>query len=249
MKQEKPGIRLYVALPLAAGAAIELSEKQSHYLANVMRVKAGDAIAVFNGQDGEWLATVETAGKKQVTLRAERQLRRQQPSPDLWLVFAPIKAKTERVVEKAVELGASKLIAVFSRYAVVTSVNLEKLSACAIEAAEQCRRMDVPAIETCRDVPTLLAGWSPSRLLLYGDESGGGEPLPNMLSTLPKGDCGLLIGPEGGFSAEEHRRLKSLPFVRPFTMGPRIMRADTAAVAALACIQSQLGDWNKTPQY
>ncbi|MDE3059929.1 MAG: 16S rRNA (uracil(1498)-N(3))-methyltransferase [Pseudomonadota bacterium] len=247
MTQPKPDIRLYVPQPLVAGERLTLGQGQSHYLAQVMRRKAGDSIAVFNGHDGEWLASVEYVAKKSVTLEVSRLLRLQKRSPDLWLAFAPIKGKTELVAEKAVELGASALLPVFTRHAVVKSINQEKLEAHAIEAAEQCERMDVPRIEAFKDLPALLAHWPEDRILFYGDESGGGTTLRLLLSSLPHGPFGLLIGPEGGFSAEEHRMLKSTPFVKPFGMGPRILRADTAAVAALACLQCWLGDWEEKP--
>jgi 16S rRNA (uracil1498-N3)-methyltransferase len=247
MNQAKLKIRLYVPETFSAGQAVSLGEGQTHYLTNVMRCRAGDPVAVFNGQDGEWLASVSTTHKKSITLALEKKLREQKNSPDLWLAFAPIKNKTELVVEKAAELGVSALLPVFTRHAVVRSINHDKLSAHAVEAAEQCSRLDVPPIEERKDLPSLLAGWPKDRTLLYGDESGGGTALKMLLPSLPRGKYGILIGPEGGFSEEEHHMLKIAGFVKPFTMGPRIMRADTAAVAALACVQAWLGDWEEKP--
>jgi 16S rRNA (uracil1498-N3)-methyltransferase len=249
MTQEKPKIRLFTDSRLHADA-VKLSGNQSHYVTNVMRADVGDVVRVFNGIDGEWLATINTLGKKQVTLSLIRQIKKQSPSPDLWLAFAPIKNKTELVVEKATELGAAKIIPVLTRYSVVKSINKEKLMANAVEAAEQCERLDVPVLEECVGLSHLLAAWPVSRILLHADESGAGEPLNNRLLPHIQGNAvGVLIGPEGGFSKEEQQLLKSKSFVRPFTLGPRILRADTAAVAALACVQAWLGDWEQKPNF
>lgn len=249
MMQEKPKIRLYVAKPYTAGDTLTVADGQAHYLIHVMRVDAGDRVAVFNGSQGEWLAEVASIGKKQVTLQLIAERCQQQSVPDLWLAFAPLRGKTEWVVEKAVELGVSKLMPVFTRHAVVKSVNMERLAAHAVEAAEQCGRMDVPPIEPCPDLPTLLSLWPTHRTLLYGDESGNGTPVRHVLSGLKKGAYGVLVGPEGGFSVAEHEALKAAPFVTPFTMGPRILRADTASAASLACIQAWLGDWDEKPAF
>jgi 16S rRNA (uracil1498-N3)-methyltransferase len=249
MKQAKPKIRLYVTQPLAGGHALRLTSGQSHYLWNVMRCREGDAIAVFNGSDGEWLAFVDTIEKKSVMLICKEQIAEQRTSPDVWLAFAPIKNKTELVVEKAVELGVSALLPVFTRHAVVRSVNREKLTAHAIEAAEQSGRHDVPRIEEHKDVSALLGSWPGDRTLLYGDESGKGAALKTLLPSLRAGKFAILIGPEGGFAAEEFALLRATPYTRGFGMGPRILRADTAAVAALACLQAWCGDWEKPPAF
>lgn len=250
MNQVKPKIRLYMNEPFAARQNIAPAPGQSHYLAHVMRVREGDAVALFNGEDGEWLASVASIQKKSLTLTLEKKIRGQKNSPDLWLAFAPIKNKTELVVEKAAELGVSTLLPVFTRHAVVRSVSHEKLMAHAVEAAEQCGRLDVPAIREHKDLAALLAHWPKDRALLYGDESGGGESLQILLQSLPKQKkYGVLIGPEGGFAAEEHQMLSAANFVKSFSMGPRILRADTAAVAALACVQAWLGDWNEKPDF
>lgn len=247
--QAKSRLRLYVTAALQPEETIILSHAQSHYAAGVMRARVGEAVSLFNGRDGEWMAEITVIAKKQVAVRLKEQCRKQQASPDLWLAFAPIKNKSDLVVEKATEIGASKLLPVFMRHSVVKSVNMEKLQAHAIEAAEQCERLDVPVIENGRDLPTLLKDWPEDRLLFYGDESGKGEPLNTLLAAMPKGAYGLLIGPEGGFSADEQRMLANIAFVRPFTMGPRILRADTAATAALACVQMHLGDWDAKPAF
>jgi 16S rRNA (uracil1498-N3)-methyltransferase len=249
MKPAKPKNRLYVNQPLGGGQALMLNSGQSHYLWNVLRCREGDAIAVFNGSDGQWRAQVDAIEKKSVRLICQAQMATQRTSPDVWLAFAPIKNKTELVVEKATELGVSALLPVFTRHAVVRSVNREKLVAHAIEAAEQSDRHDVPRIEEYKDIPSLLAAWPKDRTLLYGDESGGGAVLKSLLPSLPSGKYGILIGPEGGFASEEFAQLRAAPFARGFGMGPRILRADTAAVAALACLQAWRGDWDQLPAF
>ena len=245
----RPKIRLYVPEAFSKGGEVTLGQNQSHYLSHVMRLKAGDHVAIFNGADGEWLAELARADKKSVVLALQHQREAQRPSPDLWLAFAPLKNKSDLVVEKATELGVSRLIAVYTRHAVVKAVNMEKLAVHAMEAAEQCGRHDVPVIDEKKDLGFLLASWPGERLLLYGDETGGGEALKDVLAALDAAPLGVLIGPEGGFSAEELRMLKSVAFTRPFGMGPRILKADTAAVAALACVQSVAGDWRQKPRF
>ena len=239
--------RLYVPEPYAPGQSLALSEGQSHYLAHVMRGREGDSVAVFNGQDGEWRATITHVAKKSVTIQLQECTAAHKASPDLWLAFAPIKNKTDLVVEKAVELGVSALQVVYTRHAVVKSINRDKLLAHAIEAAEQCERHDVPTLEEHKDLSYLLAVWPKDRTLLFADESGSGADLKTLLPALPRGKYGLLIGPEGGFSADERQLLGLMPHVKAFSLGPRILRADTAAVAALACVQAWLGDWEERP--
>jgi len=257
-----------------------LEGDQAHYLINVMRCETGDRISLFNGRDGQWQAEVTSVSKKTINLSAIEQTRPQSPSPDLWLVFAAIKGKSELVVEKATELGVSKIIPLVTRHCVVRSLNMEKLEAHAIEAAEQCERLDVPTLETHKDLSHLLGAWDGNRKLLYGDESGGGMSLTKVLSSLreaalklkaeagdaaihldknwiasasPRNDEALkvavLVGPEGGFAADEFAMLRACDFAIPFGMGPRILRADTAAVSALACIQSHMGDWDEQPHF
>lgn len=245
---EKPKFRLFVEGAYAAGKTLVLSETQAHYATHVMRAHMGDAVLVFGGQEGEWLAHLVAAGKKEVAVKLDRQTRPQRKSPDLWLAFAPVKAKTDIIVEKATELGAMKILPVIMRHSVVMSVNEKKLAVHAMEAAEQCERLDVPVIEPYPDLQKLLDAWPKDRPLLYGDETGQGAPLKSVLPQVAI-PCGLLIGPEGGFSKEEHALLKSKSFVRAFTMGPRILRADTAATSALACVQMWLGDWDMKPRF
>ncbi len=249
MTENRPKIRLYVPEAFTPGVPLVLEGNPAHYLSHVMRAQIDDAIAIFNGQDGEWLARIGSIGKKQLTIDPVSQIAPQENSPDLWLAFSPIKAKTEFVVEKATELGVAKIITVITRYAVVRSVNHEKLVANAVEAAEQCGRHDVPDIENANDLAAFLGNWPKDRTLLYADESGGGDPVKEVLASLAPGKYGILVGPEGGFSDEERRMLAIVPQVKPFSMGARILRADTASVAALACVQAWLGDWDALPSF
>jgi len=243
-------IRLHIDSEIIEGGELTLSAPKSHYLANVMRVKTGDKISVFNGKDGQWSAEITTVDKKSVSISPLTKIRPQASSPDLWLAFAPLKNKTEIVVEKATELGVSRILPVITRHAVVRSVNMEKLTAHATEAAEQCERLDIPEIATYKDLSFLLGDWKKDRVLLYGDESGGGKPLAAILAEMPQNSkIGILIGAEGGFAEDELNMLRVCDFARPFGMGARILRADTAAVAALACVQSQLGDWDAKPHF
>lgn len=249
MNQAKPKIRLYVPQPFSPGATLLLEDNQAHYVAHVMRAESGALVAVFNGQDGEWLANVLHLTKKNVALQLISQCYPQRVSPDIWLVCAPIKNKTDVIAEKATELGISQLHIVYTRHSVVRSVNREKLEAHMIEAAEQCERSDIPSLHEHKDLSWLLGVWPKDRTLLYGDESGGGLVIRESFPTLPSGKYGILIGPEGGFSSEEHQLLKGQSFVKACSLGPRILRADTAVVAALACIQAWHGDWHNKPSF
>jgi 16S rRNA (uracil1498-N3)-methyltransferase len=255
MSQE---IRLYTEESLAELTSVTLSEQQSHYLTNVMRCKEGDILSLFNGRDGQWQAEITMVKKKSVTTRPLKQTREQTSSPDLWLIFAAIKNKSELVVEKATELGVSKIIPLVTRHSVVRSINLEKLRVHAVEAAEQCERLDIPVLETHKDLSYLLGEWDKTRILLYGDESGGGVPLPELLEEInsplslrdrDRQGVAVLIGPEGGFATDEFEMLRACDFTKGFGMGGRILKADTAAIAALACVQAKLGDWDRTPHF
>ena len=227
---------------------ISLDEARAHYVRHVMRLVDGEMIAVFNGEDGEWEATLRTQGKRDVQLVIGAQIATPRICPDVWLAFATIKNKNELVVEKATELGVREIHPIIMQHSVVKNINVEKLQVHAIEAAEQCERHDVPAIIPHKNLGIFLSEFPQDRILLYGDESGNGKPLPEMLSQISSATC-LLIGPEGGFSADEHRILQSVKFAHGFGMGPRILRADTAAVAALACVQLIIGDWAERPHF
>ncbi len=239
--------RLHVEPDLAEGATIGLGSGQAHYLRSVLRLKAGAEVAVFNGRDGEWLGRVDGIGKGWASLTLIRQTRAQRLEPDVWVAFAPIKrARIDFVAQKATELGAARLMPVLTRRTIVDRVNIERLEANAVEAAEQTDRLTIPAVDAPVKLDRLLDDWPKDRPLIVGDETGAGEPMAAVLS----GDeaetfdrSGILIGPEGGFDPSELTLLRGCPFVRPVSLGPRLLRADTAALAMLAVWQSLVGDW------
>jgi 16S rRNA (uracil1498-N3)-methyltransferase len=244
----RPKIRLFVDGALAAGQAVELGGPQAHYLGTVLRVARGEAVAVFNGRDGEWRAAVDGIGRGWCSLAVQDKLRAQETSPDLWLVFSPVKrARIDYVAAKATELGVAALCPVITRHTAVGRVNTERLRANAIEAAEQCGRLDVPEVAEPVTLDSLLADWPAGRRLAVCDETGRAPPIEDALAPFagrPPGPWAVLTGPEGGFAEAELDALAKTPFVIPVGLGPRILRADTASVAALACWQARLGDWH-----
>ncbi|WP_374443477.1 16S rRNA (uracil(1498)-N(3))-methyltransferase [Stella sp.] len=239
--------RLHVAADLAAGVAVGLDEAQAHLLRSVLRLAPGDHVALFNGRDGEWLARLDAIGKGRASAVPVLRTRPQASEPDLWLVFAPIKrARLDFLAEKATELGASALWPVFTRHTAVERVNVERLAANAREAAEQTGRLSVPEVFAVAGLDQALAGWQPGRRILLGDESGAAEPVADVLAaTEHAGPWAVLTGPEGGFARAELDRLRELPFVSPASLGPRVLRADTAALAALSVLQALRGDWRE----
>lgn len=237
-----PRIRLHVDQPLAPGQAIPLSEAQAHYLFGVMRLGTGAEILVFNGQDGEWLAEVTRAARRGGELAARAMTRPLQRPPDLWLLFAPIKkARTDFIVEKAAEMGAARILPVQTDFTNSERIRQDRLQAHAVEAAEQCGGTFVPEVAELQPLSRLLSGWDAARRILWCDEALAGAA--SVLAGAEPGPWAILIGPEGGFSQSERDRLSRLPFVRAASLGPRILRADTAAVAALTLWQAALGDW------
>lgn len=241
MKDAK--IRLCVTQDLAQGQTIPLAQNQAHYLFGVMRLKPGARVLLFNGRDGEHLAEVIEAGKRKGTLQCLEQTRPLQMPPDLWLLFAPIKkARTDFIVEKAAEMGAAKIMPVQTRYTNSDRIRVDRLQAHALEAAEQCGGTFVPEVTDIQKLDAVLDDWPADRQLIFCDEAlvGAKETLQAQ-SDVRK--WAILIGPEGGFSDEERAKLTALPYVVKISLGPRILRADTAAVAALALWQSTLGDW------
>ena len=236
--------RLYVEAPLAGGASVALSREQTHYVANVMRLKAGDALRLFNGRDGEWLCKIATLARRDCTVACGDRLALFRPVPDLDYLFAPLKhARLDYMAEKATEMGVRRLRPVFTERTVAQRVNLERLKANAIEAAEQCNLLSVPEVLAPITFADMLGAWDPMRHLVFCDEAAAiADPLA-ALKPVPRGPLALLIGPEGGFSGHERAALLASPFVTAISLGPRIMRADTAAVAALALLQAVHGDW------
>ncbi len=246
--------RLFVTADLAAGARIDLEADQSHYLASVLRAKPGEAVYLFNGRDGEWLAAIAAVSKKAVALDVGRRTRAQDSVPDLTLLFAPVKrARLDFMVQKAAELGVAAVRPVFTRRTNVTRIKDDRLEANLIEAAEQCGRLTVPRYEAPVRLDALLDAWPEGHRLLFCDEAGADGTVRPMLDALNALDpaargapWSILIGPEGGFDAGERARLHALPGVLPAALGPRIMRADTAAMAALTLWQAALGDLGGT---
>ncbi|AUH33603.1 16S rRNA (uracil(1498)-N(3))-methyltransferase [Paracoccus tegillarcae] len=235
-------VRLFIDHPLAAGQPVPLAAAQAHYLSGVMRMRQGDEIAVFNGHDGEWAARIVQAGKRGGELLALDQTAPQRNPPDLWLLFAPIKkARTDFIVEKAAEMGVSRILPVQTDFTNSERIRQDRLQAHAVEAAEQCGGTFVPTVDDLAPLARLLDGWDASRRILWADEAAAG-PFDSMAG-LPQGPWAVLIGPEGGFSQAERDRLRACPYVNSISLGPRILRADTAAVAALTLWQASLGDW------
>ena len=240
----QPKTRLYVDSPLAEGQAVGLDHERAHFLRHVLRLDKGDAVAVFNGRDGEWLAAIDGFGKGWCSLAVAEQRRPQADGPDLWLLFAPIKrGRIDFVAEKASELGVSRLWPVFTRRTDPSRVNLERLRANAIEAAEQCERLTVPDLAEPVPLARALADWPEGRRLYLCAETGQARPIAAAVQDGGPGPAAVLVGPEGGFAQSELDEVSKLPFVVPVGLGPRILRADTAVVAALACWQALAGDW------
>ena len=234
-------IRLFVDHPLADGQSVPLSRDQAHYLFGVMRLTAGDTVLLFNGQDGEWSADVVDTGKRGGTLAVTTQTRPLQMPPDLWLLFAPIKkARTDFIVEKAAEMGAARILPVQTEFTNSERIRQDRLQAHAVEAAEQCGGTYVPEVCALQRLDRVLADWPQDRQILFCDEELAGQG-PQI--TGDRGPWAVLIGPEGGFSQAERTRLNALPQSHPVSLGPRVLRADTAAVAALTLWQQALGDW------
>jgi 16S rRNA (uracil1498-N3)-methyltransferase len=236
--------RLFVPDGLGEGTEITPSPPQSHYLLNVLRLAEGAELLLFNGRDGEWSAVIATRTKKSARLKVLARQRPQPPLPDLIYCFAPLKqGRLDYLVQKAVEMGAGVLQPVATQHTQVAKPGIERLRANVVEAAEQCGILAVPQVRESEKLERLLGAWEPERRLIFCDEdSSTNNPLP-ALQAITEKKLALLVGPEGGFSDDERKMLRVLPFVTAIPLGPRILRADTAAVAALAVIQATAGDW------
>ena len=233
--------RLYVEETLSEGAALTLDGPQANYLSAVMRLDTGAQVKLFDDKTGEWLAEIIESGKKRVSLRIVRHLRAREPVPDLWLLFAPIKrGRIDWIAEKATELGVARLVPVITQRTIVDRTNSDRLFAHMIEAAEQCERTALPELSEPQKLDAMLRTWPADRTLVFADE-GGGEP---MASAVAPGPAAILIGPEGGFTGDERAAVRALPQSQPVSLGPRILRADTAAVAAISLWMAAAGDWN-----
>ncbi len=239
--------RLYVAEPLAEGAEVKLDPQQTNYLVNVLRLGAGGRVLLFNGRDGEFSASLAAGSRKAASLVVGARTRAQEAPPDLDYLFAPLKhARLDYMAQKAIEMGARRLAPILTRHTQVARVNLERLRLNAIEACEQCGVIWMPEIAPVEPLAETLTRWPSERLLVFCDEEAEmASPLDALAGARQDGGVSLLIGPEGGFDEDERAAILSLPRVVRLSLGPRILRADTAAVAALALIQATLGDWPK----
>jgi 16S rRNA (uracil1498-N3)-methyltransferase len=228
--------RLHVAAGLSADAVIAITDDQARHVQSVLRLEAGALVSLFNAADGEWQGALEPLGKRGAAVRLRVQLRPPEPIGDLTLMFAPVKRQaTDWIIEKATELGATRLIPVITRRTIVETVRLDRWRAITIEAAEQCERLDLPEISAPQPLAAALAHWPTDKPLLFADEQGG-PPLSTTIAGAAVKPTALLVGPEGGFDPSERTTLHSLDFVRPFSFGRRILRAETAAIAGLALL-------------
>lgn len=236
--------RLFLPQPMQDGGTVEPDAQQTHYLTNVLRMQEGAQVLVFNGMDGEWLAQLRVAGKKRITLALAMQVRPQPKPSDLVYCFAPLKVgRLDYLIQKAVEMGAGVLQPVLTQHTQMSNVGVDRIRANAIEAAEQCGILAIPQVREVVKLERLIWEWDATRRLIFCDEGADtNNPVP-ALKAITEHHLGLLIGPEGGFSDEERQQLRGLPYVTAIPLGPRILRADTAAVAAMAVIQATIGDW------
>ena len=243
--------RLFTEESLAEGAVVGATPNQAHYLRAVLRLQAGALVTLFNGRDGEWLGRIDGIGKSWASLSLERQLREQQAVPALQLIFAPVKkTRLDMIVEKATELGATVIQPVLTERTNVSQVRVPRLQATALEAAEQSERLEVPEVREPVKLAQLLQDWPADQPMLVCAEAGAAEPIRDVLTSLDKDAApAFIVGPEGGFSARELETLARCPFVRLVGLGPRVLRAETAALAALACWQSVCGDWGDRPPH
>ena len=243
MREHHTLARLYVPQTLSTDVSIDLPQNQAHFLGTVMRKNMGDPLRVFNGTDGEWLAEIKFVSKRTAVVVISKQLRSPYSPPDMWLLFAPVKkARSNFIVEKATELGVSRLQPIITARTTST-VKTDKMTAQVIEAAEQTERLDLPKICQPVKLEHILPDWDEGRTLIFADEAGGALPAAQVLADM-KAPCAVLIGPEGGFVPEEREMLLAKPYVVPITLGPRILRSDTAALSVLTLWQALRGDWH-----
>lgn len=237
--------RLYISEELKVGNSITLSENQTHYLKNVVKYTINDTLSCFDNKNGEFLCQITALNKKDTILSVIKKTKDFTPSPDIWLLFAPLKKdKTDFVIEKATELGCRAIIPVITKHTITANIKTERYTAQGIEAAEQCRRTDIPQIFSASTLKNTLENWEEDRLLYFMDETLESQPFLDILKQNKSKKAAILIGPEGGFSLEELTYLRKLSFARGATLGPRILRAETAAAASLSCWQMIAGDWS-----
>lgn len=241
--------RIASTIPLQKGAFLALEESQAHYVSSVLRLKPNDNLRLFHTDCGEYEAVIHAIYKKGCELRIGEQTRQPQRSPDFWCCFAPVKGgRTETIIEKATELGARVIQPVLTKRCVVDKVNIERLDAVAREAAAQCERIDIPEIRPLIIFEKLLAAWPAERTLFYGDESGNSASIADVIKNKML-QTASLVGPEGGFAPEEFTQLKHIVFTHGVSLGPRILRSDTANITLCALIMQQCGDWNERPRF
>jgi len=242
-----PRTRLFVDADLGAGCVLSLLPGQVHQLRVVLRLQPREAVLLFNGRDGEWLGVIERLARREGQVRCLSRSRAQSAAPDLWLLFAPIRReRTDWIAEKAAELGCRRILPVLTDRTNSRTVRVDRLQAHAREAAEQCGRLTVPEVAAAADIRSVLADWPAGRRLLFCDERRSGSPVRRGLSAFARGEpWGVLVGPEGGFSDAEAGRLAAMPAALGVSLGPRLLRADTAVAAALAVWQAALGDWEQ----
>ena len=241
--------RLFIEQPFSANRSISFSEAQAHYLKNVLRMSLGDPVHLFNGRDGEWRSVIDRMSRRRCSAVLEEQVYEQKQAPNLWLIFAPVKrARIDFIAAKATELGVARILPVFTEFTDVSRVNTQRLRSNAIEAAEQCGRLSVPKVNEPENLTSIIEGWPGDRTLLYCDETGNGigigEYLKLAMTDSRTAPTAFLIGPEGGFSSSELDLLEEKNNFTAIDLGPRILRTETAAIAALSCWLSVLGDWN-----
>lgn len=236
--------RLYLDVSLSAGSLVPLGREQAHYLMNVLRLADGAEVLVFNGRDGEHAAILRPEGRKSANLEIGAQTRAQPVPSRLDFLFAPLKVgRLDYLVQKATEMGVRRITPVFTDHTQLHKVNDARLAANILEAAEQCGNLAIPELGEAVKLEAMLSGWDPARRIIFCNESQAGNNPARILGDIEEKDLALLVGPEGGFSERERDMLTALPFVTPIPLGPRILRADTAAVAALTAVQMTLGDW------
>ena len=241
-KNIKP--RLFINENLTLGGVYTLAPAQTHYLLNVLRLNLHDEVKVFDGKNGEFLAQISAAGKKETQITIREKIREMSFSPDVWLLFAPVKKdKTDLIIAGATELGVSKILPTITRRTICERVKTERFQAQVIEAAEQCRRLDVPEVRPAVTLENVLKNWPKDRTLFFMDETGNGQNVLKTFAADKNSASALLVGPEGGFAEEELNLLRKLDFAKAVSLGKRILRAETAALAALACWQACRGDW------
>ena len=236
--------RLYTKEKLELNKTISLNEEQTHYLKNVVKISPNDTLICFDNTSGEFLCEIISLNKKTTEILIKSQTKPLTPCPDIWLLFAPLKKdKTDFVIEKATELGIKKIIPTLTRYTITNNIKTERYLQQAIEASEQSRRTDIPEITSAQKLSDILSSWEQDRTLFFMDETLQSLPFMEQLKQNPSPKCAILIGPEGGFSTEELTTLRQQTFAKGATLGPRILRAETAAISALSCWQMILGDW------